>query len=65
MKLRKKSQEGKSAILHFTFFILCSFLAGVASATATFSFGWYRNAPVSDFPVPITLEDGVSGLSIR
>ena len=63
MKTHKGTKKEKSSILHSAFFILSALLAGVASAAATVSFDCYRNAPVSDFPVPITLEEGVDGFT--
>ena len=63
MKTHKGTKKEKSVVLHFAFFILSALLAGVASAAVTVSFDWYRNAPVSDFPVPITLEEGIDGFT--
>ena len=37
--------------------------AGASAGTATYSFSWYRNAAVADFPVPITLEEGRNGFT--
>ena len=37
--------------------------AGASAGTATYSFSWYRNAAVADFPVPITLEEGYNGFT--
>ena len=37
--------------------------AGTSAGTATYSFSWYRNAAVADFPVPITLEEGRNGFT--
>ena len=46
--------------------VLLAALAMTASAlagTATYTFPWYQNAAVSDFPVPIALEEGLSGFT--
>ncbi len=46
--------------------VLLTALAMAASAlagTATYTFPWYQNAAVSDFPVPIALEEGLSGFT--
>ena len=41
------------------FLVAClAAVANAAAGTATYSFSWYRNATVTDFPVPITLEEG-------
>lgn len=37
--------------------------AGASAGTATYSFSWYRNAAVADFPVPLTLEEGYNGFT--
>ncbi|MBR0506577.1 MAG: hypothetical protein IJJ84_14345, partial [Kiritimatiellae bacterium] len=36
---------------------------GAFAGTATFSFGWYRNAAQTDFQVPVALEEGVNGFT--
>jgi len=38
-------------------------VAGASAGTATYSFSWYRNAPVTDFPVPLVLEEGRNGFT--
>ncbi len=37
--------------------------AGALAGTVTYTFDWYLNAAVSDFPVPIALEEGVNGFT--
>ena len=45
-------------------FIAClAAVAGASAGTATYSFSWYRNAPVTDFPVPLVLEEGRNGFT--
>ena len=45
-------------------FIAClAAVAGGSAGTATYSFSWYRNAPVTDFPVPLVLEEGGNGFT--
>ena len=41
--------------------VLCAL--GAYGGTATYSFGWYRNAAVTDFPVPLILEEGRNGFT--
>ena len=36
---------------------------GAYGGTATYSFSWYRNAVVTDFPVPLVLEEGRNGFT--
>ena len=38
-------------------------VAGASAGTATYSFSWYRNAHVTDFPVPLVLEEGHHAIS--
>lgn len=34
-----------------------------AAGTCSYTFSYFKNNPVNDFPVPVTLEEGVSGFS--
>jgi len=46
--------------------VLLAAMATAASAvagTATYTFDWYQNAAVADFPVPIALEEGRNGFT--
>ena len=52
--------------MSFRLGLLAAAMTAAASAFAgecTYPFAWYKNNPVDDFPVPVTLEEGAGGFS--
>ena len=53
--------RGMRKFLGATGLALCAL--GAYGGTATYSFSWYRNVAVTDFPVPLVLEEGHNGFT--